>query len=780
MKLLKLRPFIVLFTLMISLFLTACMNTNSTKRTVTKVSTTNPLAYEQLNDWLPDDSILEESEEAIVSTPITMESIPVEPLLLGNQPRRIPQKTSAQRSLDAINQEGALPPVHSQKEISPKFELSKSGTVELNYNKETLQQVIEELADVMNINIVIDPTIKTLKNLITLQSTPGNPLQGKDLWPTLKTLLANNEATIIHRGNFFYIKPNTVPGLPDRIGYDVLDSNYPMVMQVMPLKHIAVDTALSVLTTILQNRGIINTFPNLNILAITAPPNLIKRANALLQLLDANPFKHRGIHIYPLKNVSAEIVAVELQKILNLIEGGNSTYQLIALERINGLLVVSPPKRGFKVVDHWINILDASEAQLDKQVFIYQVKNLKATELAGTLNSLFQDKGTKKASARKTATANASSLAFSQPKTVNPISKDKTTPPKKGEKAATPSTQPAKVQTLILNDTSTSPSSSISANLDFTIVADAATNSLLVKATGRDYQQLLATIGLLDQPPLEVMVNAVIAQARLTDETSAGFNWKRILGSAENGDTDFVGTLGGISNAGPGFILSNTIGNLTFTLNALRQHSKVKVLSRPSLLVKNNQEASMKIGQKFPILTASSTNTNSLTNNNSALVTQSVSYRDTGIELTIKPQINPDGIINMEISQRISRAENTSTSNTTGAPQFSNQEVKTHVVLKDGNVIVLGGLIESDQTDNKDSVPGLGDIPILGALFSNNKVEGTRSELLLLLQANVINPANNNGVIGHEIRNRLTSASRIIDEDGFSAIGWQKFLSFPY
>ncbi|MGY8791957.1 MAG: secretin N-terminal domain-containing protein, partial [Pseudomonadales bacterium] len=183
----------------------------------------------------------------------------------------------------------------------------------------------------------------------------------------------------------------------------------------------------------------------------------------------------------------ANDVALELTNILSLVEGEQSSYQVLGLERINAVLVLSPANRGFDEVTRWVRILDAESQEQVEQLFFYKVKNLNATTLAATLTSVFeQDEDNRPAASA-------------------------------GEEA-TPAEDESIAAAEVASE-ATAQEGVVSANISVTIVADEDTNSLLVRTTPRDYRQLLTTINNLDTPPLQVLINAVIGQVTLTDNT---------------------------------------------------------------------------------------------------------------------------------------------------------------------------------------------------------------------------------------------------------------------
>jgi len=300
------------------------------------------------------------------------------------------------------------------------------------------------------------------------------------------------------------------------------------------------------------------------------------------------------------------------------------------------------------------------------------------------------------------------------------------------------------------------------------IVADEDTNSLLVRGTPREYRQLLTTINNLDTPPPQVLINAVIGQVTLTDETRFGVDWRRVSQNANTGIVSSrllpqTGLLQENGNAavGSGLILTRTFNDgssiIDATLNAIAQDNEIRLLARPTILATNNQEGEIKVGQAVPIDQGQTVSGN-------GVVTSNVAYRDVGIVMTITPQINDDGFINLEIFQSLSSVEGgTGVANN---PVFSNQEITTTAVVSDGATITLGGLIQEDNADQNTGIPGLQKIPVLGGLFSYQQISSVRRELFVILRPQIITGDDTDVEYMRELRNSFEAVSDLFEDAG--------------
>ena len=608
--------------------------------------------------------------------------------------------------------------------------------VELNYEQADLRLVLEQLAESLDISILIDPSID---KRISIRTSPDRPLQRDDIWPLIR-LLTRDAGIFLERVGDVYNARMINSSLPaDIIGPDSsAETVNSQVMQITPLTYVSTETAVEALGPLLAPEGSVSQLGSRDLLMITASDFLLQRANELLMLIDADPFSNQGIHLYQLSNANAPEVAEELVEILELIEGASPAYQVRGIERINAILVTAPASRGFEEISRWVEILDADSQEQVEQLFMYKVKNLDALELAETLSTVFEEED------------------------------DPLTPPSIGrsdtlnivDTLAAEASQTATAETgqVPLTTGGTSANGAVSANLTVKIVADEATNSLLIRSTARDYRQLLTTISQLDVVPLQVMVNAVIAQITLTDDTRFGVDWSRVAGNtlnpiSSNTTTDFAPNLNGLMFT-RGFIDGSA--RVDATLEAIAQNNEVRLLARPSLTVGNNQEGEIQIGAEVPVEAGESISAGGLSTTN-------IQYRDTGIGLLITPQINEDGVVNLIINQTLRSVDN-SASGINNNPVFNNQEITTTVVVKDGDNIVLGGLIQTDTEALNTGVPLLNRVPGLGNLFSYQQDNQERRELFIVLRPEVINLNDQAGPQYSDILDRFDLASELFEE----------------
>ena len=687
-------------------------------------------------------AILEQGESSSAAQPPAVSSTTAVRTATGAEIPVIAGTTNFEQQMivDAINRNGQSFQYEGFSEQSPQPEVIEGDDiVELNYEQADLRLVLEELANALDITIVLDPSID---NRISIRTSADRPLQRDDIWPLIRLLTRDAGVLLEQVGNIYNARrvPSALPAEILSAG-SIVDSGAAEVMQVTPLTYVASEAVVQAIEPLLAPEGSVSQLGNRDLLIITGSEYQLQRVNQLLMLIDADPFANQGIHLYQLSNANAVEVAEELSDILLLIEGPSPSYQVRGIERINSILVTAPASRGFEEISRWVQLLDADSQEQVEQLFMYRVKNLDALELADTLSDVFEDDD------RVSAQVNED---------IDEVSRFGALVGE-GDQATSLDTELAG-QALAPQPAN----AAVSANLTVKIVADEATNSLLIRSTARDYRQLLTTISQLDVVPLQVMVNAVIAQITLTEDTRFGVDWSRIANDSiidqisTSSATDFAPNLGGLMFT-KGFIDGSA--RVEATLEAIAQNNEVRLLARPSLTVGNNQEGEIQIGAEVPVEAGESISAGGLSTTN-------IQYRDTGIGLLIEPKINEDGVVNLIITQTLRSVDN-SASGINNNPVFNNQEITTTVVVRDGDNIVLGGLIQTDVEALNTGVPLLNRLPAVGNLFSYQQENMERRELFIVLRPEIINLNEEEGPQYAEILDRFELASDLFEDANF-------------
>ncbi|MDA9901313.1 hypothetical protein N9D99_02220 [Gammaproteobacteria bacterium] len=637
--------------------------------------------------------------------------------------------------ISEVNRDGEPFSFLSYEDSSVEFDELPAGedVVEFNYEQADLRIVLEQLAEALSISLVIDPSID---DKVSVRTSPSQPLTQADIWPLIRLLTRDAGVIVEQIGSFYNVRksPNSFPLSiipPEELG----GRSSSEVMQITPLTFVSIESAIGVIEPLLDSGGSVRRLVSPNVLAISGSEELLTRVNALLSIIDSDPFLNQGLFLHRLDNASAVEVATELTEILQLVDGATSTYQVKGIERINAILVTAPASRGFQEINRWVRILDAASQEQVEQLFYYPVKNLSAVELGETLSNIFETDNSRDSSSNLDTVGGRRFIDQSSDQEQGGI------------------VDPRREITGGEN-------SAAAANLKVSIVADEATNSLLIKSTVRDYRQLLTTINQLDTVPLQVMINAVIAQITLTDSNKFGVDWTRVASNSAVQPISTETSAGYVPSSLGGLMFSKSFidgaAQVDATLQAISVNNEVELLARPSLTVINNQEGEIQIGSQVPVQQGQSLGT-------AGVSTTNIQYRDTGIVLSITPQINSDGIVNLSIRQELSSVES-GAEGVNNNPIFNNQEINTTVVVRDGENVVLGGLIQTDVESLNTGVPVLNRVPVVGNLFSYRQQATQRRELFIVLRPEIVNLNSQSSGRYSDILRRFELASRLLEE----------------
>ncbi|EEX13522.1 general secretion pathway protein D [Citreicella sp. SE45] len=288
-------------------------------------------------------------------------------------------------------------------------------------------------------------------------------------------------------------------------------------------------------------------------------------------------------------------------------------------------------------------------------------------------------------------------------------------------------------ETVSLSSEQGSTSAASSGSQTYKVAADTSRNALIVRATQEEHREITAMLRDLDTAARQVLLEATIAEVTLNDELNVGVRWYFQNGDVATRFSDLEN--GGVAGNYPGFSAILSRGGANVALNALAAVTDVKVISSPTLMVVDNQEGLLQIGDQVPIARQTSSEANA-----DAVVLTQVEYRDTGIILKVRPRIGADGAVNLKIEQEVSDVSATRTSGI-DSPTISTRKVSTHAVLADGQTLTLGGLVQERDNKTRAEVPGLGRVPVVGTLFRAKDNAKDRTELIIMIRPRVVHNA---------------------------------------
>ena len=685
-------------------------------------------------------TIFREKPEPVVETTQAQESIWPESLV--NQETRQeaasqdrPEKVELQKRKKAsINQIQTI--VNVEPDLPP--ELREAKHITLNFEGTELYDVITTFCELLKIDYVIEGNVE---GKVTLQTFNKIPVE--DLYSVLEQILALNNVAVVRSGNFYRFlqapdaakKPMSIhigddPNIPDKER---------MIIQIIPLQHISVESMKKIISPLLTTNASFIEIPETNNLMMIEMAYNVRRIIKVVQALDIDKLASSDIQLYKLRNADSEVLVQELEEVFSSMgykEALGDSLSFLSLSRLNSVLVVNAFDKILPTIEFWINRLDQPISEGDVSTFVYYVQNGDAIALAGLLNGIFQDQGE---SANTTSNTSAGSTATTKIK--------------------------ANVSGAATTSTSTNPVVQTTDGLsndfegEIIILPDPDTNSLIIRTSPRNYPAILALIDKLDLFPQQVLIEVLIVDLDIDESTAAGleiafqgFAGSTTVKGGSSSSTTKAGTLGTALGAGTASLLAGgsfIIGdpdNLIAQLKLFASDSKTNILSNPILVTSDNKAATISITDEIPIEQEAQ-----VPSGGGSVVTSTVEFRSVGIKLDITPKINADNYITLKISQEISNRG----ADVGNQPSFNTRLVNTEVVLKDNQVLVMGGLMQTTTTDTVSGIPILKDLPYIGKLFGSESTSLNKTELMIFITPHVISNSEDSEFVTRQFKKRL-------------------------
>lgn len=615
------------------------------------------------------------------------------------------------------------------------------GTVTLNFEGADLREVVKFImTDLLELNYIMSPNVQ---GQVTLQTS--KPVTESDLLPTLETLLKINGAVLVDDGSILRVLPmaeanrgNLVPKVgkisTQKPGYEV---------RIIPLKYISAAEAQTALEPFLPDGSLLQVDTARNILTVGGSSSELANIQETVDTFDVDWLKGMSIGIFKLRNTDLTQVIPELEGLFG--ESGNTPFaglfRFVPMERMNAIMLITPQPTYLKEAERWIEKLDQAESVDSERLYVYRVQHGRASDLIDVLSGIF--KGTTRSSSSDSSSSNRDSSVAAGESAVSV-----------GSASTTKTTATSNTKTT--SSSSSSKSGNSISDAEATISADEVNNSLVIKATPANYDLVLQALRQLDVPKLQVLLDVVIAEINLTDELRYGFRYWLSNSTSDNtigvggggaGDRDVsVSSIVGGLASGFNYAVTNTNGNLNFALDALASEGLAQFLSTPSLMVLDNETATMNVGEEISVNTGSSTS-------DGGTVTTSNQYIQTGVDLEVTPRVSASGAVILDITQSVSRESGQTGSS--GNPNIYDREIATSISALDGQTIALGGLIQEQRDTGRSGVPLLKDIPYLGAIFRGTSKKVNRTELIVLVTPRVARNSNETLEITQEFRSRM-------------------------
>ena len=663
-------------------------------------------------------------------------------------------------------------------EVRPQPVATGNG-FELNFENTPVATVAKVvLGDILQTGYTIDPRVQGTVSLVSVR-----PVAKSDIVFVLENALRLSGVVLVRDTAGYRLTP-----LGDAVGSGRVDavasSPEPGYgVSVVPLQHVSAQTLLKLMDSFATKAGMVRADTTRNLLLIQGSGAERRTAVDTALSFDLDWMRGQSIGIFPIANSAPEPLIVELEKILDSGESGLSQnlVKFQAVGRLNAIMVVSKKPALLHTAATWIRRLDHADSARTS-VHVYRVKYGEARQIARVLTDMFgggsssnlldgadsqiaPGSGTYAASTDRLSANNNSSSSGQSSGFGSRMGSGTNTTGTSGFGA-----QPAAAASANSADAGSLDKSSGSGGQPMLkgvrITADSVNNTLLIYADQENYRIIASTVQQIDQPQLQVAIDATIAEVTLTDELSYGvqayltshnLGLRPDQGSLLNTQSTAApaaaaaGTVANafINRAFPGFnFLIGSESQPSAILDALHTVTGVKVLSNPSLVVINNQAATLQVGDVVPVSTGSAT---VLTNNNT--VVNTIDYRNTGIILRVSPRINVNGNVRLDVEQEISNVSPATAASLT--PTVAERRVKSSISVATGQTVLLAGLISEQQNKNRNGIPLLDQIPGLGDAFSHQDKKATRTELIIFIRPQIIRDSRDAHFVAEELRSKL-------------------------
>ena len=650
-----------------------------------------------------------------------------------------------------------------------------AGGYMLNFENAPVSQVAKSvLGDVLGVGYVIDPRVQ---GSISLSS--GRPVEKKDMLYVLENALSANNLVMVRNGSGYRIGPANEGGVgavDQGRGSDSAEPGFGLT--VIPLQYVSGATLSKLLEGFATRPGAIRTDPSGKLLIVVGTGSERQSAVDTVRSFDVDWLRGQSVGMYPVQNSTPEPIVGELEKIMDSGDSGlgHGLVKFQPVSRLNSILVVAAKPELLRVAARWIYRLDEPSTS-SASVKVYKVRYGDAKQIAQLLQQIFVTNGGEvsaesptneiaPSSGVKAMTAAERLTGGAPPGSNSPAnynSSANSNGPASTAQGGTPRTAAAQfggvpVATLNSELNALGQGGSGGPQLpNVRITADLLNNSVLIYARPDEYKLIERTLMQLDRPKLQVAIDVTIAEVTLNDQLNYGVQFFLAGGAVSNTVSGTIPSIinnvasnNGSSTTGTGLsgglnIIAGHPASPRVVINALSAITDVKILSNPSLVVVDNGQASLEVGDQVPIATGSAT----VLSSNNAIV-NTVDYKNTGVILQVQPHVNYNGSVLLDIDQLVSEPTGNSLT-----PTISTREVKSTISVISGQTVLLAGMISDQQTKSREGVPILSQLPYVGAAFGTTGKTQNRTELIMFIRPQIIRDGADAAMVAEELRSKM-------------------------
>ena len=602
----------------------------------------------------------------------------------------------------------------------PSATMGAAGSYNLNFVDVELQDFVRTaFEEVLHENVVVDAG---LSGHVTVR-TP-EPVTRPVAQQLVMQAIQAAGATAVRNGSVWRVAASGTGG-----------GRLREVVRVIPLQFIDAASATQALQPFGAGAGAdVSVGGNGRFLIVAGKAAEVDAVQQVVTSLDIDELRGRSFVLIPLKQASAEAVTRDISQMIA--TSGAPQAKIIPLERMNAIMVVSRDPALAARIRRWVPRLDANGPD-QRRVYVYPVRNRRASEIASVLEGMFAAKGRPDAAGATSAVAPGSGTDR-----VDVLASSGGDASRFGATTSKASTSPFGA----LSEAMAKPAQAPQASEGIAIRADVATNTLVVICKQNEYSLVQSAIRNLDVLPAQVLIEVTIAEVRLNQSLSHGVSW--FFQAGHHG----IGS--GTTDASGGFTYTFGVPSAKVALEALESVTKVEIMAAPALTVLDNQTAMLKVGDQVPIQTRSSQSVATA----DAPVVSDITLKDTGIILKVTPRINASGLVLLDIDQEDSDVVPTTSSNI-NSPTIRQRQINSSVAVQSGSEIVLGGIITRQKERDQAGLPLLNDIPFLGkALATSAQDNDSRTELLIILRPTIMANQEEVTAVTQEIKQRMRNS----------------------
>ena len=594
----------------------------------------------------------------------------------------------------------------------------------------------EVFGEELGMSFVISPGLREKTDLVTLKLT--EPLPPRQLFATVRRVLREYGVDLreVEEGILSFapsqdIASRDVPLLVSGRSLPEVPASHRTIFQLVPLRVVRGPQVRGWLKEAFERQDLkILEDPDRNALLLKGNVDIIARALAMIEVLDQPLLQARhGLIIEPLF-MQATDMANALNTILraegyasNVGARSGGSVVLLALQGVAKVIAFALDEPTLDHIEAWAEALDESgKDSIEEAVFTYEVRNTQAEELVETLNQVLGAGAAPAQEPRENRTRGGRSEGGESGENDGQPRRDNGQPRAAGQTGGR-------------------------------IVVDKNRNMLLFRGSGKEWAEIRSVIARLDRAVPSVLIEVLIAEITLADEERTGFEF--LIRGALGGRGLTAGTLDGLGIAAGGlsFNLDRHRRDRAAALNLFYKDDRVVIRSRPRLLVKSGETASIDVGNEIPVVTRTTDSDQVVEGTTNVL--QEISYRKTGVQLEIKPLVQANGLVDLAISQQLSEVVPSVDTGLAGSPAILNRRISTSLTLRDGGSLLMGGLISGNQSGGTTGVPVLGQLPVVGHLFRTDAVQENRTELIIMVTPYVIADHEEGWELTRRIREQL-------------------------